>query len=289
METSIRSHIKEQKMKYLNTFVGAAALALASYNVNAAPVEAGGVVWDEYEGGIAGEIRFQQWYSADSFAGTNYIDNSANVSLADALDGNGYLSGLGVISILYDGRNFTDTTVPFPFIGSEYCATGFDCVLTFAFGGLSVQSVTADGFIFDTSDAWLNIYFQEPVLVSQGLVDSTLHTKFASVQSGSLWASFDFDQAILKGTDLSGAGGTFEALLSITGGNPDVIAALDVNALASDFFLNSSALIGSSGYSNLANGQFLSTTAVPAPASIALLGLGLLGLAGGRRLANRKN
>lgn len=260
-------------MKYVTSFIGAAALAISSYTVEAGTLTAGGVVWDEFgEKGIAGSINFQQWYSANSF------DSASGITETGVVAGNigfGYLTGVGVISALFDGREPNGNM----FGGAPYCVTP-GCLLTFSFGGLQAKSfVPGTGFIFDTSAAWLNIYYHSTV-PALGAVDTNLFSKYSLIQGGSLWATLSFDGAVLNGNSLSGAGGTFEALMSIQSGLPDVVALLG-NKNISDIFLNSSALINSStGRSNIASGQFES---IPAPTSIALLGLGLLGLAGGRR------
>lgn len=260
-------------MKFVTTLVGAAALAISSFSVNAAPMTAGGVVWDEFGNeGIAGSTSFQQWFSTDPFNG-NQINN--NNAVAPGLGS--YLTGIGAITNLFNGRNYAEL-LPF-FQGSGYCETGTDCILTFAFGGLKADSfVPGLGFIFDTSAAWLNIYFQSPISIS-GISEDDFHTKFADAQQGTLWASFEFDAALLRGTLLSGLdGGTFEALLSVTGGT--AAEALDKNTGMPDFYLLGSAFIDDSLYSRNGNGQFNS---IPEPTSIALLGLGLLGLVSRRR------
>lgn len=258
-------------MKYLTNFFGAAALAVTSNIAYAAPMTAGGVVWDEFGlGGIAGSFQFQQWFSNSAFSPAGLTNNS--VTIGDV--GVGYLSGVGAITGLYNGR-----TPAGEFGGMPYCVTP-GCILTFSFGGLQASANTATGFVFDTSDAWLNIYYHATVPALGGLNDA-LHEKITLIQSGNLWASLRFDNAVLNASSLSGVGGSFDALLSFESGLPDVMQKLS-GKNSSDLFLNSSAIISTTtGRSSIATGQFES---IPTPTTIALLGFGLIALAGRGRI-----
>ncbi len=263
-------------MKYATSFIGAAALAIVSFTGNASTVTAGGVVWDEVsDGGVLGNFNFQQWYTTTAYGtgseGQNTIDFNSAVPL---LTPKALLSGIGVFTSLNDGRNQ---------FASQYCENAMSCALTFAFGGLEVASLTPGNFVFDTSAAWLNVYFQSPANASavNSSTSSTFHTNYAALQNGTLWASFSFDSAVLRAQTLSGSGGFFEAMLSVTGGLPDVVSALNRNIGMSDISIYSQGAFGSNG--NYSDGGSGRVELIPAPASIALLGLGLLGLVGGRK------
>jgi len=263
-------------MKYVTSFIGAAALAVASFNVSAATVSAGGVVWDEVaNGGSLGNFNFQQWYSTTAYGvGSQGQQTITSNSAVPIMTPNAYLTGIGVFTSLNDGRQQ---------FANQYCEGAVSCALTFAFGGLKVASLTPGEFIFDTSSAWLNVYFQSPAVASvvNNSAGSNFRNQFANVQTGTLWASFSFDTAILRAQSLSGSGGFFEAMLSVTGGLPDVVAALDrQNGMSDIAIFSQGAFALSSLYSSNGSGR---VELIPAPASIALLGLGLLGLAGGRR------
>ena len=264
-------------MQLFKKFVGAVIIASASFSLSATTTTAGGVVWDNSPtGGVSGMTEFQQWFSTNPFAAGVITSSTA----APPVVGN-YLTGIGIISNLFNNRNYGEV-LPF-FQGSGYCETGTDCVLTFAFGGLKAGAFNTSlgGFEFDTSDAWLNIFFQSPINFS-GVASPDFHTKYSQVANGTLWASFDFDKAILRGNALTGAdGGVFEAFLSVTGGDATVVSLLDKHTGMPDIFLSGNAFIQSNGYSSEGNGQFRT---IPTPTSIALLGLGILGL----RLASRK-
>lgn len=291
-------------MKYIKTLISASALAVASSNVSAAPVTVGGITWDNVDEGILSNFAFTQWYSptdvsfdlngnpiinnpygTGSSGQSTIIDNSAvTFSTPFAM-----LTGVGIFTNFNDGKGL--------FPGFDYCADGPSCSLTFAFGGLIATAQTGDPIPFDTTNAWLNIYFQS---TNDGNYDQTNvgllfnnNSKASNnsvinyAQSGSLWASFKFDTAVLNPDQLNSLqGGSLEGLLSVvpTIGLSDVVAKLDKHSGMSDFYIDGAASFPSDSLYAKGVGE---AQIVPAPLSIALLGIGLVVLAGIRRQNQR--
>jgi hypothetical protein len=267
----------------MNKFIKLAAAAIlgaSSMAASAVEVTAGGITWDatDDDGGIAGQIKFQQWYTTDA-TGTGSFGQDLITSDGAVTPGTvgSQLVGIGAFDVFFDGRDN----------GFENFCNNTDCELTFAFGGLTISSTVGSQINFNTDDSWLNVYYDAPGLEFNPAA-SDAHLNYINAQEGTgsaLWASFTFDSFNLEGTIL---GGEIESTLSIqTGGMADVFAALDFNAFTPDLLLTGGAEFNANTnglYSINGNGQFSRvTTAVPEPAAIAIFGLGLIGLGAAAR------
>lgn len=258
----------------------AGTILLSSFSASAAVVSAGGINWDDDTtgpglGGVTAQANFQQWFT-DSATGMAGGVDIITTDAAVAGDVGKELVGIGEFYSFADGRE--------PVGPPSFCVVA-GCELTFAFGGLIVNP---DGITFSTAGAWFNIYIdQVPDFDGPGIGDTTLsstaHTKFAEAQNGTLWASLAYDSFDLDGTLI---GGETEFTMSVVAGKAiaAVEAALDYNsAIYSDIaFTAGATFVDGNLYTLDGNGQMINVE-VPEPTSLAILGLGLLGLAGARR------
>ena len=281
----------------------AVALSLASAGANAAVISAGGIQWDDTNigpGGVSAQVNFQQWFAVAGSATTTDAGTDGNAGTADdyerissdaAVVGavGRELVGVGEFYSFNDGRE--------PNNAPSFCVTP-NCELTFAFGGLEVLTLGVVGGInatFDTTNAWFNIYYDETPdfdgpSASDTTLGSTAHQKYLEAQDGVLWGAFNFDSFLLDGTVI---GGESEGLLSVRDvvglGLDDVKAAWDFNSLfGSDIGLTAGATFQPGNLRTIdGNGQTIGTP-IPEPSTIALFGLGLLGLAAGARRKKSK-
>ena len=243
-------------MKNIAKWAGIGAVAVAASSVQASPINVGGVVWDP-------DQAFSFPSLADFFGAGGLVETSTTGVPGDVVYGGG----------IFERINSQPSNV------SSFCP---GCELTFTF---SMELVAV------TPTAATSADFEFTNLVVDLFVDHTpdYNGTFASAADGVLWLS------ALGHGNLTGSGedigtgsdnGDGSALLDVVGGlafsNFDTNSQVDgADAVFSSSF---QPITGGQG---LLSGTFeVTADTIPAPGTIALLGLGLLGL-GSRKYLNK--
>ena len=268
-------------MKLFKNLAVAAAITVCSFASQASVINVGGVTWDPD--------------SMDDLSGfASYIQQFISQT--------GELSGYGLIQTINDSgpasEGYPQLLVP----------NGWE--LTYQFGGFQLApgftTPTAGGVDFGYTGGWLKIYVDKTadVGVPKNSPNAFNWTNTGMDADTQLWLSLEAavnpltNLTLWGSTSATGAAGTgaFNVVGGLAAGNFDTNTApygadVNFNSSFSKFATNFPAECTPAPcnpFSNMYGNANFSGATVPEPSSIAILGLGLLGLAGAARRKQAK-
>ncbi|KGJ97327.1 PEP-CTERM sorting domain-containing protein [Colwellia psychrerythraea] len=245
-------------MNLLKTFAAASAIAIASFAADASQIQSGGITWDpdytSFDTDFFAAAKYKQYYVASgngSLPAGTIFDNTADLAIGDKVQ------GFGVINEL-NGQN-----------AGQYCVT---CTqLTFSYTDFFVTATTGAGAPLFTGGT-AGFYVNDGAALNGS-------STYADASNGTLWldlvsssAAHDFDNGSVVDTT--------NTYLDVVGGL--VASNFDTNTLDFGADLAFSGSIHGASTSQVGTAHFVGNS-IPEPTSLAIFGLGLLGLAGAAR------
>ncbi len=243
-------------MKLLKKVLAGVAVAAAMASAHASTITVGGVTWDpdfanppsNSETDLTAEASLVQWFVLNTNAATNATNEALNSTAVIGGPGT-TLQGMGKVTKLNGSSTFAN--------GGE---------LTFTFGGFMATGAST------LANGWINFYFDSTADYNSGAL--------TGANDGILWLSTVVTSNTFTGSTFNA--GTLSYFLDATGGA--AFGNINTNSL-----FNGADLQGGA-YAQFNNGNKFATTngniygnSIPEPESLALVGLGLLGLAAARR------
>lgn len=254
-------------MNKFSKILTAGALALASISASASEVTVGGVTWDpDYQTLSANDFiaaaEFTQWFS------TAGLNSSGAPIITPAFPGTvgSMLQGVGEITRFNGKTDFV-------------CAT---CELTFTFGGITFDGDLTDGSLYDlaasASTGFFNIYFDDTADFDAGSLANQADVDASA--DGSLFLSLGFE-TLKQGAGYTAQVGHLASFWNVSGGVAAEYFDTDTELFGSDLGFAATVDFQTNQYGSgvgVASGN-----TIPEPTSLAIFGLGLLGLAGAAR------
>lgn len=253
-------------MNKFTKILTAGTFAFASMAASAADITVGGVTWDPDYNSFSGVDfvstgTFTQWFST---AGINGVGAPNAAPVLPGTVGS-MLQGVGEISVFNGSTN-------------HVCAT---CELTFSFGGLVYDNDLTDGSVYDLAasqgSGFFNIYFDNTADFDGGNLSN--QADINNAVDGSLFLSLSFD-TLKESSGFLPTTGHIDSFWSVSGGA--AAGNFDTNEQLSGSDIEFSASVQFNGGYGTSVG-IASGNSIPEPTTLAIFGLGLLGLAGAAR------